>query len=273
MKNDTIFLKKKTDFFYQLRLHKRALTAAVLVVFAAYLLSAAAAFWLPSLSLPTVLPLFFLLAGAVHAWLLKKNFRELTTAQQWLFSGALALTVFLLLASLPLWGLHLSFRNMLAGAASFLLPFVVVELWLVYEGLNYEGVVPWQATAEEGVDFPSIYLTGLPVRFHIKSIPGHPSPGVVSFLASGKMTLGEVFQDMVQKQGQKGLPTTPLRDEESTPYTWVFYTSDMLIWNRFLNPAKSLPANGVRRNAIIYARPIPNADVPYSITTEQTIVQ
>jgi hypothetical protein len=201
------------------------------------------------------------------------HFRELTTAQEWLFSGAFAFTVFLLLGSLPLWGLQLPFRNMLAGAVSFLLPFVVVELWLAYASLSYEGAVPWQATAEDSVNFPSIYLTGMPVRFRIKPVPGHPSPGVVSFMASGKMKLGEVFQDMVQKQGQKGLPTTPLRDEESTPYTWVFYTSDMLIWNRFLNPAKSLPANGVRRNAIIYARPIPNADVPYSITTEQTIVQ
>jgi hypothetical protein len=273
MKNDTIFLKKKTDFSYQLRLHKRALAAAVLAVLTAYLLSAATAIWWRPLSLPVLLPFFFLLAGAVYVRLLKKHFRELTTAQEWLFSGGFALTVFLLLGSLPLWGLQLPFRNMLAGAVSFLLPFVVVELWLVYASLSYEGAVPWQATAEDGVDFPSIYLTGLPVRFRIKPVPGHPSPGVVSFMASGKMTLGEVFQDMVQKQGQKGLPATPLRNEEDTPYTWIFYTNDMLIWNRFLDPKKSVQANGVRQNAIIYARPVPNEDVLNSSTNKKTIVQ
>ncbi len=273
MKNETLLLKRNPATNNDVGRDKKAVGIALVGVITAYLLFTAAAFWWPSLSLPAALSLFFLGAGVFHTWRLKQHSPSLASKQEWLFTTALAFIVLLLLSASVVWGLPLSFRNRLAGAGAFFLPFVLVELWLIYAAMSYEGAIPWQAKADGGNNFPSIYLNGLPVKFRIISEADKKALGPVSFLASGKIPLGEVFNDMVQKQGKKEGQFLSLLNDEDEPSAWIFYTNDMLIWNRVLNPAKSLRANGVRKNAVIYAQRVTDAAFIHPSPNEQTISQ
>ncbi len=262
MKNEKQFLKKNASLPHLFARHKGVVALDLLALVVAGLVVAALAWRQPLLVPATLLPLLLLPAGGLHAWLLVQRLPSVPSQQRWWFTVAMAAVVLVLIGSLAWWVADLPWRTGLAAAAAFLIPFVLTELWRLYAAISYEGAIPWQAPAATADEFPSIYLNGIPVRFRILGATGGGAARPIAYLASGKMTLGEAFKDMVQKQSRKGPQQIALRNEEGRAYNWIFYTTDMLIWTRVLHPHQSLKANSIGKNAVIYALPAPGENEP-----------
>jgi hypothetical protein len=153
------------------------------------------------------------------------------------------------------------------------LPFVLAELWRLQELLSYSDIIPWQLTQDSSTQFPSTYLNGLQVRFKVNHGSGEGSVGPITFIASGRMMLGDIFYDMVLKEKKKGNKNIYLKSSNNEPYTWVFYTTDMLIWNRTLDPHKTLSQNRILKNTKIIAQRVSReAFETYTNKTEQNLV-
>lgn len=261
MDKETLFVDKKTTLTYKISQQKGAVATSIAAVMLAYALCAFA--WLffdSSLMVLLMMPVLFIIVGALHVFLVGRHLGMLTIAEQWVYTLFVAATVLLLSSSSSLWELQLPLNSLFVAPSAFLLPFVLSQMWRLYVRISYGGAKTWQPELDSDTEYPDIYIKGIQVRFRV--IPAHPEiPRFsVRFQASNKMVLGEVFIDMLQKQIKKGLPSEILFPPGRQKDEWVFYTRDKLLWKRTLDPDQSIRRNRLKEKKVIYARRVTEGD-------------
>jgi hypothetical protein len=78
---------------------------------------------------------------------------------------------------------------------------------------------------------------------------------------SNEFPLGKIFYDLAWHKVNKSERLVRLFNRWNQPYSWVFFTPDMLVLNRTLDPAKNLAQNGLHENAVVYAQKLLENDV------------
>jgi hypothetical protein len=252
MKDDTLLLKKEHSFWEKMGQQKSAVMACLAVVILVFALYLGSRWGLGDSVLMVMVPVLFLLAGMAHLVLMDRKLPAFSITEKWTFTLLLSVMLLALLSASRLLNNTVPWQQVLGGTAAFLLPFTLADLWRLHVLISYSGARQWQPPVESATDFHSIYLTGIPVRFQIIQESQEESIGVIPFLASGRMTLGDVFCDMTQKQVKKGLPAVTLKSSDTSG--WIFFTNDFFFWNRALDPHQSLYKNRVGKNAVIYAQ-------------------
>lgn len=215
--------------------------------------------WPHSLSY-LVLPLFFLLAGSLHVSLLRQNLPLVSVAGQWVYTLAMAVVAAGLLRSAQLVGLALPLRLVASGAAAYLLPFALSEIWQVRVQLAWQHARTWYPSGERLVQYPSFYFNSTPIRFRILPGKGAAKESVV-FRVSNEMSLGKIFYDLVQHKLRKNGREVALADAGRNPFHWMFFTTDGFLFSRALDPEKTIGENGLNENAVIYAQKVYGEDL------------
>lgn len=261
MKQNTLWVDKEPTLSYKMGQQKTAVAVVLSAVLTAYILSICVALFWSSAAFTIAQPLLFLAVGLLHVYRLKNDFRLLTATQKWIYTLAVAATIFLLFAIAPVWGLRFSFLTMVAGAVAFLLPAVLAELLQTYVQFAFGNATTWQATNEGSLTYPDVYMAGMPVRFKIMLEENEKPSFQTKFRTLAEMNLGEVFYDMAQKQNKKGIDTIDLFDDQKHPYRWLFFTYNFLGLIRPLDSKRSLHSNHLRKNSTIYAQRLLANDV------------
>lgn len=253
MSQDTVAIDEKTTLDFRSGSGKSVVAGCVVTMLVAYVLCICLLlFWKHGFS-PVAQVGIFLLAGAVHVTILRRGFASVSVAKEWIYTLAMACLLLVLFGSSFVWGLRLSLRLPLFAACTFLLPFVLTEMWRAKLYLAYEGAKYWYPTTEALKEYPSFYFNSMPVRFRIRQ--GRGEPGVsIRFNVSNEMHLGGIFYDLAQNKARKRGRAVALTDANKKPFHWVFYTADRLVLNRALDPEKSLRENGLEENAVIYVQ-------------------
>ncbi len=254
MEQNTLYLDKKPTFTYKIGRQKGAVATCMGIVVVAYAISVFVFHLAGHAAFFIVQPIFFIVAGTVHLYIMDKHLQMLTAAERWLYTLTIAAAIPVLFGFSPLWGISLQFGIIMVGFSAFFLPFLLSELWDLYWQISYSGAKVWHLSPEKAIDYPDLYLNGIPVRFRI--ISGEPGEGMltVKFQASAKMDLGDIFCDMAQKHNRKSSRKVELSDKEQQPFHWIFTTKDTLLWKRTLDPEKSLRKNRLNDYAVIYAQ-------------------
>lgn len=215
------------------------------------------------------LPLLFFTAGMLYA-------KYLSTAAilpgERLSSTVLSsATILLLLAGANVWLKNMPWTTVGAGAAAFFLPVVWNRLWQHYLLLTVDMSKIWQPANESKVQYPAIYITGMPVCFKISERQDGLAERTVHSRVLAEMKLSEVFFDTVQKQNKKGEGWIDLAPAGQPACCWIFFTTRLFLWKRTLDPALSVVQNGLRKNAVVYALRIENNGfTTFPVNTPQT---
>lgn len=254
MEQKTLLLTKRSSFTGKIGQQKGAVAFSLAVAVAASILAVVLALFTNDLIFSIAQPLLFLVAGALHYNRMLQDLPVLTPTERWLYSLCIAATILLLLGCSWFWGAYLQVITLLAGPGAFLLPLALAELWRLYVKISFAEPKVWKLTTEMDETYPAIYITGIPLRFKIIDEEAEDSAGIIQARALQRMRLSEAFCDTVQKQNKKGEQGIALTDAEQRPTRWIFYTNDMVIWKRTLDPNLSIIKNNLKRNAVVYAQ-------------------
>lgn len=254
---NTWALPKKVTLTGKISQQKGAVAYSLVMVILASTLTVAVAVLASDAVFSVVQPFLFLIVGSLHLRRLRWDLHNLTGAEKWLYTLFMAATILVLLGCSWFWGVYFSAVTLLAGPCAFLVPFVLAELWQVYAEISYGEAKVWKLTSELDNEYPAIYITGVPIRFKVMDTEAEASFGLIETRALPRMKLAEAFCDTVQKQNKKAEQPIHLVDAAQKPTRWVFYTNDMVVWKRSLDPELSIIKNKLKRNAVIYVQRLP----------------
>lgn len=257
MKHDTLLFDEKPALTYKAGHQKLSVAISLAAALVAFALSVCADLFWSHAAFALLQPLVFLTVGILHNIGLEKNSRTLTGVQKWIYTTAIAVSIFLLFGLSSLWKLHLSLLEMFAGTAAFLLPSVVAETFRNYIQLTLGQGGAWQPTREAFITYPDVYMKGIPVLFHVLTEPARSDNVSTTFRVLPEMKLGEAFCNMTQKQAKKENGTVALFDNENKLYHWAFFTRNTFGLSRVLDPNLSLVENNLGKKSVVFAQRLP----------------
>jgi hypothetical protein len=253
MKQNTLWMDKESTLTYKIGQQKSSVTTCIAIVLIAFAISLCVALFWSFAVFSVAQIIIFLIAGSLHLYKLEKDLTMLTTTEKWICTLALGAAILVLYSCSALGGVRMPLVMILAGPGAFIKPFILSEMYRLYQQIAYADAKTWYPVNEMTQSYPDIYPNGVLVRFRI--IYGGSRSERFSFQlrTSARMNVGEIFYDVVQKQKKQRLNDIALMNHEQEPFHWVFSTMDMLLWKRTLDPGLSLLQNRVKENSVIYA--------------------
>lgn len=237
---------------------KRAAAFAAVLFIGSFLLNALSGVLAPGLAL-FIQTAGFSGLGYLHYLILRANVTALTADQKIWYSLLLSLVV-----ALGGYVFYFLFSNpfvltVITGVCTFLLPFVLDEVWRLFLILFTRAAATWHYSTDVSVQKATTFLNSIPVRFKIDAgrLRGEYT---VSFKAPVRMKLGTIFYHMVQEQNSHREDVIELTDREGQAYDWAFSTS-VLGWKSFLDPELTLLENGIKENAVVKAERMSKEDL------------
>lgn len=142
-----------------------------------------------------------------------------------------------------------------ASSSAFLLPFLLIQSWMAYLHIPAKDYPIWQLPEEarpmEGA-LPS-YAGNMQVQLKLLRGLRDNLENIFPVAVPEKLKLGRMFERFLAQQYQPGdTGGIALKDERQQPFGWQFYESRYAgLWQRNLDPARSMRENRLRPNATI----------------------
>ena len=198
-----------------------------------------------------------LLLGAWHAAQLQKPesyLNALNDQAKWgLTIGVSALMVIFLLL-LRFFQIQFHFLTGVAGAASFVLPLLVYETWLLYVGTTQKYFPPWHLPLGIFDKRATIFLNSITITVKVAGSFFYPEETLLVSTGPARMQLGRLFHRMVVKQNSGSESVIGLLDEAGQFYAWTFYAEGYKGFEqRVLDPEATLIKNRLKDGSIIVA--------------------
>jgi len=204
----------------------------------------------------------FMALGYLHVAILQGNLAILQPTEKLVYSLILALAVFVFVSAFYFFADNYSLLVVSAAICSFLLPYVLSELWRLYNSISETNVSPWYYSRDLSLYHSSVYSDSIPLRFKVQIEQHGRVEYPIAYKAMEKMKLGTIFYHMIKAHNESGKTQVDFIDRNRQPFGWVFFTPSFAGWSKSLDPEATLIENNIRPNAVIIARRIPEQILP-----------
>ncbi len=199
----------------------------------------------------------FMALGYLHVAILQGNLAILEPTEKLVYSLVLALGVFVFFGAFYFLTNSYSLLVVSAASCSFLLVYVLSELWRLYNRISESSVIPWYYSGDPSSHQATVFLNSIPLRVNVQIEQHGRVEYPIAFRAPVKMKLGTIFYHMIKEHNESGKTPVDFADRNSKPFGWVFFTPSFAGWSKSLDPEATLIENKIGPNAVIIARRIP----------------
>lgn len=199
----------------------------------------------------------FIALGYMHVAIMQGNLAILQPPEKLVYSLLLTAGVFIVLSILYFLTHAYTLLVVSAAGCSFLLVYVLGELWRLYNRIYESTISPWYYAGELSLPQDTDFLKTILLRVRVQIEQHGRVEHAISFRAPVKLNLGTIFYQLIKEHNESGKTPVEFMDRSKKPFGWVFFTPSFAGWSKSLDPEASLTENGIGPNAIIIARQIP----------------
>lgn len=238
----------------KLVLNKKNVTAFSLLLIVASLVLGSTVFFMNGSVARLVQLAGFLALGYLHVNIMQGNLAVLTQVEKLVYSFVLTFAVFVFLSVLYLFTGAYHLPLVLAAGCSFLLVYVLSELWTSYNTVSESNIMPWYYSGPVSSNQATVFLNSIPIRVNVQIEQHGRVEYPIAFRAPLKMKLSLIFYHMIEEHNESGKTAIEFTDRAGKPYGWIFFTLSLTGWSKSLDPGATLLENKIGPNSVIIAR-------------------